>query len=423
VVNPNTVDIDVRATFDTEEGHGVSVTVPVAAGTRTNIWPAVTGNAALDPAFALLQGRRFSVFLESVGDAPLPFVAERAMYWNNFAGGHANAGTPWSGSIAAPAHTPADVTITRMTPASGRLSGGTVVAIEGRGFGATADVFLGGQRVVPTAVSPTSITFVTPARSAASGYGTAGPVTVAVRTNGRFIPTTPFTRGLSVLAFGDSLTYGTSNVVVGGLKVPVSIARPYPLGLRTLLRQQAQFGQYALVTNAGWPGEQVTRGDAVTPGGELRFQACTSGLANCLHPHTPNPNDYVAPHDLVVVLEGVNDLIDGAQPERIRDALRRMTLQSRAQGSQVLLTRFDSVGIDERTGTYAVDPALNEALGTLVFGLAVEQATLRERFTAIEICPDGLHPTQIGYDRMAEIVFRKVRDAFPRCPAGQGTCP
>ncbi len=93
VVNPNGTDIQVRATFATEDGTGVAVTVPVKANTRANIWPVVTGsNPTLDAEFALLQGRRFAVFLESVGSGALPFVAERAMYWNGFAGGHANAG-------------------------------------------------------------------------------------------------------------------------------------------------------------------------------------------------------------------------------------------------------------------------------------------------------------------------------------------
>ena len=73
------------------------MTVP--ANSRRNIWPA----AGL-PEFALLQGRRFAVFLESVGGEH--FVAERAMYWNDFIGGHANAGTPWTGVFGRPPSLP-----------------------------------------------------------------------------------------------------------------------------------------------------------------------------------------------------------------------------------------------------------------------------------------------------------------------------
>ncbi len=88
-----------------------------------------------------------------------------------------------------------------------------------------------------------------------------------------------------------------------------------------------------------------------------------------------------------------------------------------------MLTRFDSYSIDERTGLPAVDPALNNTLGNLVFALAEEQKTLREQFYGIDMCPDGLHPNQIGYDEMGDIAFQKLRAAFPRCPAGQSTCP
>jgi lysophospholipase L1-like esterase len=424
VVNPNDTDIQVRATFATEDGSGVAVTVPVPANTRTNIWPVVTGsNPTLDAEFALLQGRRFSAFLESVGSNALPFVAERAMYWNGFTGGHANAGTPWSGTIATPATRPVPVTLTRMTPSSGRLSGGTVVTIEGTGFGSTAEVYFGGVRVLPTAVTSTSVTFTVPVRTAATGYGNAGPTSVAIRTNGRYLPGPNFTRYLSVLAFGDSITWGVSNFIIGGQKVPVEIDRPYPLAMRDLLRGQAQFGEYVLVSNAGWPGEWVTAASANSPGGDVRIARCTGGQANCFYFQVPEPRDYLTPHDVAVVLEGVNDLNGLITPTRIRDSLRLVTLEAKSKGLQVVLTRFDSYSIDERTGLPAVDPAANAQLGNLVFALAEEQKTLREQFYGIDMCPDGLHPNQIGYDEMGEIAFEKLRAAFPRCPAGQSTCP
>jgi lysophospholipase L1-like esterase len=424
VVNPNDTDIQVRATFATEDGSGVAVTVPVPANTRTNIWPVVTGsNPTLDAEFALLQGRRFSVFLESVGGSALPFVAERAMYWNGFTGGHANAGTPWTGTIATPATRPVAVTLTRMTPSSGRLSGGTVVTLEGTGFGSTAEVYFGGVRVLPTAVTGTSLTFAVPVRTAATGYGNAGPTPVALRTNGRYLPGLNFTRYLSVLAFGDSITWGVSNFIIGGQKVPVEIDRPYPLAMRDLLRSQAQFGEYVLVSNTGWPGEWATAASANSPGGDVRISRCTLGQSNCFYFQVPEPRDYLTPHDVAVVLEGVNDLNGGVTPARIRDSLRIVALDARAKGLQVMLTRFDSYSIDERTGLPAVAPAANNTLGNLVFALAEELKTLREQFYGIDMCPDGLHPNQIGYDEMGEIAFQKLRAAFPRCPAGQSTCP
>ncbi len=412
VVNPNASDIQVRATFVTEDGTGVAVTVPVPANTRFNIWPIIQGNPALDADFALLDGRRFAAFLESTGSNPLPFVAERAMYWNGFAGGHANAGRPWTGAITTPASKPPDVQITSMTPSSGRLSGGTVVTISGLGFGGTTQVSYAGQSIVPSAVTGTSITFTTPLRTQLTGYGNAGPAAVGILTNGRQMVRN-FTRYFSVLAFGDSITWGTSNLVVGGIKVPVTIARPYPRAVRNLLQQQAQFGAYALVSNAGWAGEHVTGGNGETPGGEVRHQRCVAGQPNCFAPGGPNPGDYLTPHDVVVILEGVNDLNNLVTPSRIRDSLRRMTELAQANGLKVVLTRFDSYGIDERYDLPAVDPAANAELGDLVYALAVEKLTQRLRFDGIDMTNDGLHPTQIGYDQMADVVYDKLLTMFP----------
>ena len=209
VVNPNAGPIDVRAVFATEDGTGLTTTVRVPGNTRYNIWPTpdLTNPDGTRP-FALLHGRRFAVFLEAVGGEP--FVAERAMYWNDYLGGHANAGTPWAGAIALPAQAPADVHITGMSPSSGRLAGGTIVTITGGGFGGTAtEVYFGGQRITPAAVGPSSITFTVPVRTAETGFGTAGPAAVGVLSRGRFVRAPNFTRYFSVLAFGDSLTWGT----------------------------------------------------------------------------------------------------------------------------------------------------------------------------------------------------------------------
>ena len=216
VVNPSAVDIDVRATFATEDGTGVTTTVKVPANTRANIWPA----AGLTPDFDLLQGRRFAVFLESVGGQP--FVAERAMYWNEFLGGHANAGTPWSGTFSTPAQAPVDVQVASMTPTSGRLTGGTAVTIRGQNFGPTPEVRFGGQ-VVPVTVSAdrTELSWTVPVRNVTTGYGSAGPAEVTVTSQGRFMRAPSFTRYFTVLTFGDSLTWGQVTTYVPGTSMKI----------------------------------------------------------------------------------------------------------------------------------------------------------------------------------------------------------
>nr|MBA2353663.1 IPT/TIG domain-containing protein [Acidobacteriota bacterium] len=423
LVNPNSTDIEVRAIFATEDGTGVSSTIPIKANSRANLWPA----AGISPSFDLLQGRRFAVFLESVGSAPLPFVAERAMYWNGFSGGHANGGTAWTGAFTVPGAAPANVQVQSMTPGSGRLSGGAVVTLTGQGFGGGTEVYVGGERVNPSSVTVggSSVTFTMPTRTPQTGFGAAGPIPVALISNGRYLRAPDFTRYLSVLAFGDSLTWGVSNVYIGGLKVPMNVQRPYPLELKTRLQGNRQFGPYALVSNAGVPGEFVTIDNLQvgSPGGAVRYNRCSRGQANCFFSQGAEPRDYVTPHDLAIILEGVNDLNAQIAPSSVRNGVRSMTVEGKAAGAQVLLVRFESYGVDEQTGAEATYRDRVRAYNDLLDALAVEQGVLRERFAGIDMGPDGLHPNQIGYDEMAAIAYDKIRSAFPRCSAGLANCP
>ena len=423
LVNPNTSGIQVRATFVTEDGTGFTTTAAVAANARANIWPTPGAgpDADTNTKFALLQGRRFACFLESVGGET--FVAERAMYWSTFVGGHANAGTPWSGAIAVPAQLPADVKIAGMTPTSGRLTGGTVVTITGENFGGAATVTFGGVPVTPSSIGPAAITFTVPTRTPQTGFGSAGPVAVTVSAQGRFLKAPSFTRYFSVLAFGDSLTWGTSTFYVAGQKVSTQTARPYPRGVKSSLEETPQFGSYALVTNAGWPGEWVTvPGFNGSPGGIARSARCTAGQANCFFPISPDPGDYFTPHDVEVLLEGVNDLNNAVEPSSVRSGMRGMVVDAKSKGLQVLLTLFGPYGKDEVTGQPATFPEKVTEYNNLLNALAVEQAVSRESVSA-QMGPDGLHPSQTGYDEMAEAIYRKLVTMFPRCPAGQSTCP
>ena len=407
VVNPNPDAIQVRATWATEDGTGFTTTVTVPGNTRQNIWPA----AGL-PEYALLQGRRFAVFLETVGGEP--FVAERAMYWNDFTGGHANAGEPWTGTIAAPAQAPIDVKVTSMSPSSGRLSGGTTVTIGGENFGPSAEVYFGGVLVAPTSVGPTSITFTTPLRTALTGFGAAGPTPVAIVTRGRYVRAPNFTRYFSVLAFGDSLTWGVSTYYVGGQKVSVQTQRPYPRELKERLEGVPQFGPYALVSNAGWPGEWLTAsGFNGSPGGVSRAARCTAGQANCFYPQPADPRDYLAPHDAMVFLEGVNDLNNGIAPATVTNRVRDVVLDAKGKGVQVLLLLFGPYGIDQSSGMPGANDGAVSSFNNRLNALADEQGVSREWLSA-QMGPDGLHPNQTGYDEMAEAVYRKLLTMFPR---------
>jgi hypothetical protein len=166
IANPNTTPITVRATFMTEDGGGVTSTITVPQRGRANIWP----TAAL-PEFATLSNRRFATFLESTGGES--FVAERAMYlFNDFASGHVNMGTPWTGAIVTPSRAPASVTVTQYTPTEMRLRGGELITITGTGFSGTPEVTVDGLSATVQSASATQITAMAPLRTAATGFGT-----------------------------------------------------------------------------------------------------------------------------------------------------------------------------------------------------------------------------------------------------------
>ena len=101
----------------------------------------------------------------------------------------ARSGGPVAVAVTNPAGTSADTsaddftypqatpTISGLSPNSGTLRGGTTVTMTGADLGAATRVTIGGSTVIPSNVTDSSLTFVTPAASA-------GAVTVTVTTSG-----------------------------------------------------------------------------------------------------------------------------------------------------------------------------------------------------------------------------------------------
>ncbi len=133
--NSTDVDTNVKFTFMSEDGKGATLSYLLKANSRYTV--------SLDQFPSSIWGKRFAAFLESVpiSGSPVPFVAERAVYWGtdaNWLGGHASAGIPWSdtaviGTPGPPASAPAP-TVTSITPVQGPITGGTIVTIRGTGF-------------------------------------------------------------------------------------------------------------------------------------------------------------------------------------------------------------------------------------------------------------------------------------------------
>ena len=390
--NPSAAPVTVKATFFTEDGGGVATTRTIPAGGRTNIW-----TTAADPAFSVLANRRFAAAIESTNGET--FVAERAMYaFSDFRSGHVNLGTPWQGVIAAPSHAPSAVTVTGVSPAQVRLSGGEPITISGTGFSADSEVTLDGIPMTVTSATSTSITAITPVRNATTGFGAVGPSRVRVTASGFTAVAGTIQRVFRVLAIGDSFTEGQ---LVERTPIPIpppdpnnptppnpgytqtySFADPpYPEALEAQLRADAQYGATAEVDNAGFSGECAS---IVGCSGNV-----TRGVDRIGSLVTAKK------YDVVIILEGFNDLNVNGTLSGTVNALRSMGNTARASGATVLMGRIQVMRAD-----------MLEAIRTM----ALEEMFTRIDFgSSVQIGSDAVHPTQAGYQTMATIAYGVIK--------------
>lgn len=92
LVNTTDTEATVRALFYLEDGRAVRKVVRVAPKSRFTL-----ATSRLAP----LVGKRFAASFESTSGTPI--LAERAVYWGpRYQGGHASAGTVWSGGLPVP---------------------------------------------------------------------------------------------------------------------------------------------------------------------------------------------------------------------------------------------------------------------------------------------------------------------------------
>jgi lysophospholipase L1-like esterase len=166
-----------------------------------------------------------------------------------------------------------------------------------------------------------------------------------------------------VLAFGDSLTYGT------GAKAEES----YPAVLSQLLGRN--------VVRAGIPGEQ-------TAGGLQR-------LPGALDEHQPR---------LVIVCLGGNDMLGKGSPAAIEANLRAMLKEIRGRGLDAVLVGVPAPGLITSA------PEFYEKLAK-EFGIPYEGKIVTSVLYKPDLKSDPIHPNADGYRRMAEAIAKLLRDA------------
>ncbi len=201
------------------------------------------------------------------------------------------------------------------------------------------------------------------------------------------------------LAFGDSLTAGEVTAPVSGgrsspyFKMVVIPTASYPSQLLSLA--QARYATQAAVlavTNAGRPGETVQEGAARFP------EALAASDA-----------------DVVLVMEGVNGL-SLVGPDLSAEFMRAMVQAARTRGARVFVgSMAPTIAGRQRSQNPADLVAYNAKLQQMALA---EDAVYVDLYNTLlpeansVIGADGLHPTEVGYRRMAEVFFAAIRAAL-----------
>lgn len=166
-----------------------------------------------------------------------------------------------------------------------------------------------------------------------------------------------------VLAFGDSLTYGT-----GAAK-----GESYPAQLERLIGRK--------VVESGVPGEISAEGAA--------------RLAQLLDEHEPA---------LLLLCHGGNDLLRRLDPQETVRNLRAMIRMARERGIAVVLIAVPQPGI-----WLSGAPFYRELADEL--RVPLEEALLADILADRELKSDTVHPNAAGYRRLAEGVAALLREA------------
>jgi lysophospholipase L1-like esterase len=203
------------------------------------------------------------------------------------------------------------------------------------------------------------------------------------------------------LAFGDSLTYGTTSA--SPTLLLNDIADSYPTKLQRLLRSRYQT-QNPVVLNDGIGGERVVGQSNFSLGGIVR-------LPQSVAEH---------PSDVLLLMEGSNDLLnsyeDGVAPAI--EGLRRMIEYARSHGVRhVLLATIPPMragGARHRDAAAALVPGYNDQVrgiaGSEGVPLVDVYSVLVDKMYLIGV--DDLHPTPQGYDLIAATFLESIKGNF-----------
>ena len=172
--------------------------------------------------------------------------------------------------------------------------------------------------------------------------------------------------GKTVLAFGDSGTFGTG----------AAPGDDWP----TLLARKTGW----LIENAGIPGDTAEAG-------KRRFGAL-------LEQHQPA---------LVIIEIGGNDFLRRRDPKAVKEDLRGMIRAARKQGAQVVLVTVPELSLLGALTRAPSDSPIYEELGDEE-SIPVIGKVFSEILSQPELCADQIHPHAKGYQQLAAGIYQSL---------------
>lgn len=207
-------------------------------------------------------------------------------------------------------------------------------------------------------------------------------------------PAAPRVAKVRYLAFGDSLTEGV--VSAPFTQTLVTIPYAYPARLADALRLRYRDQADVAVFNEGKAGEFATDGE--------------DRLVDAIRTHTP---------EVLLLLEGANDInfLGRRGIDRVVVALEDMIKDAHRRGLVVFVATLPP---QRPGGRNAAGAPFVEELNVQIRKTALEEgATVVDVYNQLDLSlvgVDGLHLTEAGYTRLAEIFAAAIGRAFETAP-------
>jgi acyl-CoA thioesterase I len=166
----------------------------------------------------------------------------------------------------------------------------------------------------------------------------------------------PAPPGAVILAFGDSITYGTG----------AGEGQSYPAQLEKMIGRR--------VVNAGVPGEITAEG--------------LERIAGVLEKEKPA---------LVILCHGGNDILRKLDQRQTAENLRSMIRLAKSSGASVLMVAVPSLGLSLTPPQFYAEVAKET-------GLPIELKVLGSILGKASLKSDYIHPNAAGYEKLADAI-------------------